>query len=238
MPIHKGQRFATLRVFVSLFGCLVVALFFSGCAKSQKDKLIGVWKLTSGDRSLLFGFRADKSATISSSGAGWVDRYGSWRMSSPTTVAIDFDAGNGPLELTVIAVGPTELDVRLPAGMDQSKNGEIATFLRISDAPMPPNIDEKYARSPEGRAKAAAILNSRKIDLAVLNNARQLSAAADLFYLGNGKTTADFSDLVGSDKNVKSIQDVGGESYPEHFTQGITITISGVEGARTITYAP
>jgi type IV pilus assembly protein PilA len=29
---------------------------------------------------------------------------------------------------------------------------------------------------------------------------------------------------------------VAGESYPEQYTQGVTITISGIAGARTITY--
>jgi type IV pilus assembly protein PilA len=31
---------------------------------------------------------------------------------------------------------------------------------------------------------------------------------------------------------------VASETYPTNYTQGITITISGVAGARTITYAP
>jgi len=37
---------------------------------------------------------------------------------------------------------------------------------------------------------------------------------------------------------VKAINTVAAESYPVGFTQGITITISGVAGARTVTYAP
>jgi type IV pilus assembly protein PilA len=37
---------------------------------------------------------------------------------------------------------------------------------------------------------------------------------------------------------VKAVNTVAGETYPANFTQGITITISGVAGARTVTYAP
>jgi type IV pilus assembly protein PilA len=75
-------------------------------------------------------------------------------------------------------------------------------------------------------------------DKTVTNNARQLSAAADQYFLENGVTTCASSNLVGSDKYVKAINTVAGETYPSSYTQGITITISGIAGARTVTYAP
>jgi type IV pilus assembly protein PilA len=75
-------------------------------------------------------------------------------------------------------------------------------------------------------------------DKAVLNNARQLSAAADQFYLENGVSTCASTDLVGATNYVKAINTVAQETYPVGFTQGVTITISGVAGARTVTYAP
>ncbi|AOS44536.1 Fimbrial protein precursor [Lacunisphaera limnophila] len=75
-------------------------------------------------------------------------------------------------------------------------------------------------------------------DKAVLNNARQLSAAADQYYLENGVSTVASSNLVGSGAYVKAINTVAGETYPAGYSQGITITILSVAGARTITYAP
>ena len=75
-------------------------------------------------------------------------------------------------------------------------------------------------------------------DKAVLNNARQLSAAADQFYLENGVSTADISSLVGATNYVKAVNTVASEAYPSSYTQGITITIAGVAGARTVTYSP
>ena len=75
-------------------------------------------------------------------------------------------------------------------------------------------------------------------DKAVLNNARQLSAAADQYFLENGVSTVASSNLVGSDKYVKAINTVASETYPTSFTQGVTITISGIAGVRTVTYAP
>jgi type IV pilus assembly protein PilA len=75
-------------------------------------------------------------------------------------------------------------------------------------------------------------------DKAVLNNARQLSAAADQFFLENGVSTCASTDLVGATNYVKAVNTVAQETYPVGFTQGVTITIAGVAGARTVTYAP
>ena len=75
-------------------------------------------------------------------------------------------------------------------------------------------------------------------DKAVLNNARQLSAASDQYYLENGVSSVVISDLLGPTSYIKSLNTVAKETYPVGFTQGVTITIAGVAGARTITYAP
>jgi type IV pilus assembly protein PilA len=75
-------------------------------------------------------------------------------------------------------------------------------------------------------------------DKAVLNNARQLSAAADQYYLENGVSSVASSNLVGAANYVKAINTVANETYPDGYSQGTTITILGVAGARTITYAP
>jgi type IV pilus assembly protein PilA len=75
-------------------------------------------------------------------------------------------------------------------------------------------------------------------DKAVLNNARQIAAAADQYYLENGATTAAVASLIGATNYVKALNTVANESYPDAYTQGVTITIQGVANARTITYAP
>ncbi|HKB92319.1 MAG TPA: prepilin-type N-terminal cleavage/methylation domain-containing protein [Opitutaceae bacterium] len=75
-------------------------------------------------------------------------------------------------------------------------------------------------------------------DKAVLNNVRQLSAAADQYYLENGVSTADGLLLVGPTSYVKALNTVANETYPSFYTQGTTITVTGVAGARTITYSP
>ena len=75
-------------------------------------------------------------------------------------------------------------------------------------------------------------------DKAVLNNARQLSAAADQYFLENGVSTALSSDLVGATNYVKVVNTVAAETYPATLTQGTTITIDGIAGVRTVTYAP
>jgi type IV pilus assembly protein PilA len=75
-------------------------------------------------------------------------------------------------------------------------------------------------------------------DKAVLNNARQLSAASDQYFLENGVSTVAQGSLVGASNYVKSLNLVANETYPTNYTQGTTITIEGVAGVRTITYAP
>ncbi len=75
-------------------------------------------------------------------------------------------------------------------------------------------------------------------DKAVLNNARQLSAAADQYFLENGVSTVDSVNLVGASNYVKAVNTVASETYPTSFTQGITVTISGIAGVRTVTYSP
>jgi type IV pilus assembly protein PilA len=75
-------------------------------------------------------------------------------------------------------------------------------------------------------------------DKAVLNNVRQLSAAADQYYLENGVSTCALAILVGPTAYVKTLNTAAGETYPTNFTQGVTVTVTGVAGVRTITYAP
>jgi type IV pilus assembly protein PilA len=75
-------------------------------------------------------------------------------------------------------------------------------------------------------------------DKTVLNNARQLSGAADQYYLENGVSSVTMSNLLGTSNYVKTLNLVANETYPQGFTQGITITILGIAGVRTITYAP
>ena len=59
-------------------------------------------------------------------------------------------------------------------------------------------------------------------DKAVLNNARQLSAAADQYYLENGVSTVTLGSLVGSANYVKALNLVANETYPGGYTQGET----------------
>lgn len=75
-------------------------------------------------------------------------------------------------------------------------------------------------------------------DKAVLNNARQMAAAADSYFLESGATFAASQNLVGATAYVRTLNTVALESYPTHYTQGVTVTISGVANSRTITYAP
>ncbi|MFA6286474.1 MAG: prepilin-type N-terminal cleavage/methylation domain-containing protein [Opitutaceae bacterium] len=73
-------------------------------------------------------------------------------------------------------------------------------------------------------------------DKAVTNNIRQLGAAADQYFLENGVSTAAVTSLVGSSAYIKALTTVANETYPASYTQGTPISVSGIAGARTITY--
>ena len=73
-------------------------------------------------------------------------------------------------------------------------------------------------------------------DKAVLNNARQLAAAADQYMMETGKSSVSYGGLVGPTTYVKSFETIANETYPTAFTQGEALTITGVAGQRTITY--
>ena len=92
-----------------------------------------------------------------------------------------------------------------------------------------------------GLLAAMAIPGFQKVrlasqDKAVLNNARQLAAAADQYMMENGVGFVAYADIVGSTNYVKSVNLAANENYPSFYTAGVTITISGIGGARTITY--
>ncbi|HVU25090.1 MAG TPA: prepilin-type N-terminal cleavage/methylation domain-containing protein [Opitutus sp.] len=73
-------------------------------------------------------------------------------------------------------------------------------------------------------------------DKSVLNNARQLAAAADEYMMEKGVSTVSYDNLVGATNYVKVINLVANETYPSAYTQGVALTIAGIAGARTITY--
>lgn len=92
-----------------------------------------------------------------------------------------------------------------------------------------------------GMLAALAIPGFQKVrtasqDKAVLNNARQLAAAADQYMMEQGVSSVSYGNLVGATNYVKSINLAANETYPAGYTQGVAITILGVAGARTITY--
>jgi type IV pilus assembly protein PilA len=76
-------------------------------------------------------------------------------------------------------------------------------------------------------------------DKAVTGNLRQLSAAADQYFVEQGATTVASENLVGTNPTqyIKLIQTVAREVYETNLTIGLPVTASGLAGSRTISYA-
>src|SRR5690606_13313340 len=64
---------------------------------------------------------------------------------------------------------------------------------------------------------------------AIVNNLRQISSAAQQYFLEYGVTSVSLSELVGSDKYIKTIQTVAGETYPA--TLNATDTVISATGS-------
>ena len=73
-------------------------------------------------------------------------------------------------------------------------------------------------------------------DKAVLNNMRLLADASDQYFTEKGTNKVLFSSLVGSTAYVKSFSIVAGETYPVNYTAAAPIIVSGIAGARTLTF--
>ena len=79
---------------------------------------------------------------------------------------------------------------------------------------------------------------SPEIKRAILNNLRQLAAAADQYYLENGKSTTTLAEIVGPTKYVKQLNVVDGENYGQLiFAQGKPLVVT-TAGGYTTTYNP
>ncbi|MDP1579996.1 MAG: prepilin-type N-terminal cleavage/methylation domain-containing protein [Candidatus Didemnitutus sp.] len=76
-------------------------------------------------------------------------------------------------------------------------------------------------------------------DKAVSNNLRQLSGAADQFFLEAGVSAVASISLVGTNPTqyIKAVTPVAAETYAQTLMQGSAVTATGVAGARTITYS-
>lgn len=93
------------------------------------------------------------------------------------------------------------------------------------------------AKVKEGKPAAdPAVVEQQK--KAILNNLRQLGAAADQYYLENGTSHATLADLVGPTRYVKALNPVDGEDYSRiEFSQGKELTVTTPNGV-TVSYAP
>ena len=93
-------------------------------------------------------------------------------------------------------------------------------------------------RLKTAKVKAGGAPPPPEIQKAMLNNLRQLAAAADQFYLENGKMQATFDELVGPTKYVKQVNPVEGEDYRAIvFAQGKPLTVT-TSGGFSMSYNP
>jgi hypothetical protein len=89
-----------------------------------------------------------------------------------------------------------------------------------------------------GKVQSVVVEPPPAVQRAMLNNLRQLAAAADQFYLENGVNATTYDQLVGPTKYVKQITSQAGEDYRVlEFKQGKALEIT-TSGGFKMRYAP
>jgi len=73
---------------------------------------------------------------------------------------------------------------------------------------------------------------------AVLNNLRQIAAAADQYYLENNVDTVELGKLIGPDKYIRAINPVAGEDYGELVLKAGEPLVIHLPDGREVRYAP
>jgi len=88
------------------------------------------------------------------------------------------------------------------------------------------------------QAKTVSPEQVQQIRKAVLNNIRQIAAAADQFYLENGKSQTTLAQIVGPTMYLKELHSVDGEDYNTLvLRQGASFTVTTASGV-TVSYTP
>lgn len=83
----------------------------------------------------------------------------------------------------------------------------------------------------KGRIAAGTAELPAQVQRDITNNLRQLSAAADQFYLENGRSTTTYDEIVGPTKFVRVIEAKAGENYRAiEFAQGKTLRVTTSSG--------
>ncbi|HEX2853129.1 MAG TPA: hypothetical protein VHO24_07820 [Opitutaceae bacterium] len=154
-------------------------------------------------------------------------------------------AGSGATKLSLrdkatdttrwLEVGQTFAGYKI-SGYDASK--EIATLTKDGvDLRLRLNASQVKEAGPD--SSAAPAKSKEEITRGVLNNLRQISAAADQYFLETGKTSVTLTELVGPTKYIRRLVPLDGESYDGlQLKQGAgPLTISTVQGV-SVSYAP
>lgn len=95
-------------------------------------------------------------------------------------------------------------------------------------------LEEREAKRYEKERDVAV---SRPRQKTILENLRQLAAAADQFYLEYGKDSATWDDLVGPEKFIREVISLEGETYPKTFKQREALVAVRPNG-KNITFSP
>jgi len=128
-------------------------------------------------------------------------------------------------ELTGHAQSGRFSDGKLFLKNDQEGTPKWISYLefRKGEKEVASEVIESALRQQTQEANRIASVRRKYVENMILNNLRQLDAAAEQFFLENSVKTVKLDQLVGADKLIKKLTPVDGEDYGKlDLTQGVT----------------
>jgi hypothetical protein len=206
-----------LHLFLCL--CLVVATLAS-CTRGPK--LVGTWRAAAGREVLTF---APDGGLIVQSDKGTIQGRYVLLEGNRVMLEIGSDAHVGQI-FTYEFAGPDLL-------LTEPGKTTPQRYVRAEPAAAPAAAT-RAGPPPASLRRGEVQTLKQDPQQAIRQNLLMLSAAADLFYLEHGVSTASYDQLVGPDKSVKAIRSIEGEDYRQlRFEQGQPFVITTPTG-RTV----
>lgn len=109
--------------------------------------------------------------------------------------------------------------------------------FRRTEIEVASEVIEFALRQQTQAANAYATIRRSSMEKAMLNNLRQLAAAADQYFLENGTNTVKLDQIVGPEKYIKKLSPVDGEDYGKlDLTQSVKSWKIVSESGITVSY--
>ena len=177
---------------------------------------------------------------------GWA---GLRRMAAVAAVTMMAVAAEPALEFSGLVTGPGETKLILTSlATGQSRwvtvgkefaGYTVTAYEQKAETVVLTKDGETFrVKMKESKIKPGVVEPPPTVQRSIMNNLRLMAAAADQFYIENGRVSVSFDELVGPTKYVKKIDALDGENYRAiEFAPGKPLVVTTAGGFK-LTYEP